>query len=134
MNTEQKQRLRSILLKTIILLFIGFAYLLFIRITGWGIPCLIKLVTGKLCPGCGITRMIMALLRFDIKTAADNNILLLCLLPFFAVLGSYKLYEYVKKGECEMKLPEKVFYIVAFILCVAFWIMRNTETFSYLAP
>ncbi len=52
---------------------LGFAYLLWIHITGLEIPCLLYNMTGVLCPGCGTTRMLRALAAFQIRQAFFYN-------------------------------------------------------------
>lgn len=125
MNTEQKKRLRSLLIKIGAALLIGFGYALFVKFTGIGIPCVFNLITGKLCPGCGISRMFLALLDFDIVGAAKYNLLILCLLPLGIVLFVYKSVVYIKNGTVAMSRLETVFYLAAFLLCIAFTIIRN---------
>lgn len=125
LTLEQKSRLKKLLARTGIVLGIGIGYMLFVQFTGWGIPCLFHLVTGKLCPGCGISRMFMALARGDILMAARYNIFVLCLLPLGAVLACYKAWQYVRTGKTPIGSLEKIFYIVAFLLCVLFFIVRN---------
>lgn len=51
----------------------GFAYLIFVRITGIKLPCIFYETTGLLCPGCGITRMFVQLSCFNIKKAFMYN-------------------------------------------------------------
>lgn len=106
-------------------MLIGFGYALFVKFTGIGIPCVFNLITGKLCPGCGISRMFLALLDFDIVSAAKYNLLILCLLPFGMALFVYKSVVYIKNGTVAMSRWETVFYLAAFLLCIAFTIIRN---------
>ncbi len=129
---EEKSRLRALLVKAGIVLGVGAAYVLFVRLTGWGIPCVFHLLTGKDCPGCGISRMFMALLRLDFASAARYNLLVLCLLPFGAILFAYKAWRYVKTGENNMGTAEKIFYMIAFVLCVLFSVLRNTDLIPFL--
>lgn len=125
LSLEQKSRLQKLLARTGIVLGIGIGYMLFVQFTGWGIPCIFHLTTGLQCPGCGISRMFMALARGDILMAARYNLLVLCLLPFGAALACYKAWQYVRTGKTPMGKLEKAFYIVAFLLCVLFFIVRN---------
>lgn len=127
----EKQRLHRVVSKTLLLLGVGLGYAAFVTITGWGIPCVFRLVTGLRCPGCGISRMFLALLRFDIEAAAGHNLLVLCLLPFAVVMFFYKSWQYVKMGETEMSTAEKVIFSVVFVLCIAFFVFRNTNIFSF---
>lgn len=63
------------------LLAAGALYLVWLRLGGPGIPCPFHLVTGLLCPGCGVTTMLVALSRLDVRAAFAANAFLLCTLP-----------------------------------------------------
>ena len=65
----------------------GLAYAAFTAVTGVGLPCPFHAVTGLWCPGCGASRMCLALLRLDFAEAWSWNPGLMLLLPFLAVLG-----------------------------------------------
>lgn len=132
MSIEQKKRMRELIIKYATVLAVGMGYWLFVKLTGWGIPCISRLITNKYCPGCGISRMFMALMRLDIVAAARYNLLVLCLLPFFLVLLVYKSVLYIKDGGSKMGKPEMVFYVIAFILAIAFAILRNTSLIPFL--
>lgn len=70
-------------------LAIGLGYVLWLRLGGSGIPCLVRKATGLLCPGCGVTRMFLALLRLDIAGAFRHNgamLLLFCYWNLTALL------------------------------------------------
>ena len=114
------------------MLAIGLAYALFVGLTGWGIPCIFHLLTGLQCPGCGVTRMCLALLRLDFYAAARYNLLVLVLLPVALVLYGYKAALYIRTGESKMGASEKVFYCVAFMLCIVFTLLRNTGAIPFL--
>lgn len=64
-----------------ILLAAGVLYLVWLRLGGPGIPCPFHLATGLLCPGCGVTTMLVALSRLDFQGAFAANAFLLCTLP-----------------------------------------------------
>ena len=90
MNAPNRKKLRTL----IILLAAGAGYYIWLRLTGLGIPCVFHLATGLLCPGCGITRMILCLSRGDFSGAFAANAFLLITLPFLAaeLIGSAVLY------------------------------------------
>ncbi|MBO5904589.1 MAG: DUF2752 domain-containing protein [Clostridia bacterium] len=121
----EKNRLFAVAKKTGIVLAIGIVYAVFVRLSGRGIPCVFNLITGLKCPGCGISRMFLALFRLDVVAAAHYNLLVLCLLPFALVLFFYKSWQYIKDGETKMYAAEKLFYCVALVLCFAFFVLRN---------
>lgn len=132
MSIEQKNRLNGLLKKTLILLTIGFGYLIFTKITQWGIPCPFFLITGKYCPGCGISRMFMALSELDLVSAARYNLLVLCLLPFGLWIWLRHSIAYIKTGTSKASIAENVFYVAAFVLAVAFTVIRNTDWIPFL--
>lgn len=79
-------------------LLCGCAYAVFFKKTGIGIPCLFHYVTGLKCPGCGITRMLISILRLDFAAAFQYNAAVLCLLPFLLPLLGYWIYRYIRYG------------------------------------
>ena len=129
-----KERLVHVLKPVAEVAVIGVAYLVFMKLTDLAIPCMFYKFTGKYCPGCGLTRMILAMLRFDFYTALRQNCLLFFLLPCFLVYSLWKGISYVITGKKCSGKGEKVVIPVLFVLVVAFWIMRNMPAFSFLAP
>lgn len=81
-----------------LLLAAGLAYAAFCLVTGWSIPCPLHLLTGWNCPGCGVTRMCLALLRLDLAGAWQANPGLMLLLPFLAVLLLSLAVRYIRTG------------------------------------
>ena len=134
MDAEQKKRLYRIVKPVVILLLAGIAYAIFVRLTGLAIPCMFRVVTGKHCPGCGISRMFLAMLRLDFTDAMRQNCLVFVLLPVFFVYAIWKSVTFVKYGNRPLNKVEQAGILILFVLMVAFWIMRNTERFAFLAP
>ena len=60
---------KKILLIYAVLIVIGITYTVLIYMTGFGIPCMFNRFTGYLCPGCGTSRMALAMLRLDFSSA-----------------------------------------------------------------
>lgn len=134
MSAEQKKRCWNVIKLLLQVLLIGLAYYIFIQITGWAIPCPIKLITGKFCPGCGISRMLLALLQLDFETAYHANRLLFFLLPVILIYALIKAVQYIKTGKESQSRPEMIITVMVCLVTIAFWIMRNTEAFAFLAP
>ena len=133
LNLEQIKRIKK--LKSILwILLVGFAYFVWVKITKISIPCVFYVLTHKYCPGCGITRMVIALAKFDFKAAFKCNAFVLSFLPFLCAVLLYKTIMYVKTGKTEDPTVIKIFYVVAFVFSVAFWILRNLPQFSWLTP
>lgn len=94
----ERIRRRRLLLGCAALLAAGLGYALWVRLTGLAIPCPFRAVTGLKCPGCGVTRMCLALLRGDWAAAWRANPVLLLLLPLLAVLLVRAALRYVREG------------------------------------
>jgi hypothetical protein len=103
---------------------VGLAYLLLTLFTDFRIPCLFHELTGLKCPGCGITRMILSLVRLDFASAFRYNPLLFITGP--VILGYIVFYEitYILKGCRPSKKWDAMIYVVL-ILVVAYGILRN---------
>lgn len=134
MTEEQKKRLWQLVKPLLEILLAGVIYVIVIKIIGFGIPCPIKLVTGKYCPGCGITRMFLAMLRLDFEAAYYANRLLFFLFPVIMVYGLIKGIQYIRTGNETRSTIEQIGIFLVCIVTIAFWVMRNMEQFSWLAP
>ncbi len=111
-------------LKTVIPVLAALAgYYLLRRFTPFYIPCPIHAITGFKCPGCGVTRMFLALMRLDFKSAFDSNPFVLVTLPYliFAVVYEFFLPHNNKKV---YKLNNIILTIYCIAL-VAFGVLRN---------
>ena len=82
----------------VILLTVGFIYIIVHEWTGFSIPCPIYTVTGLLCPGCGISRAIFHLLHFRFYEALSSNVVVVCLMPSFVLGAAVHLYRYIRYG------------------------------------
>ena len=134
MTEEQKKRLWQLVKPLLEILLAGVIYVIVIKIIGFGIPCPIKLVTGKYCPGCGITRMFLTMLRLDFEAAYYANRLLFFLFPVIMVYGLIKGIQYIRTGNETRSTIEQIGIFLVCIVTIAFWVMRNMEQFSWLAP
>ena len=118
------ERLTRIIRKYSIILAIGIAYLIWVLLTDLRIPCIFNLIFKLKCPGCGITRMLAAIARFDLKSAFLFNPFVFITLPIIAFLIIYPEVRYVNYGRYTLGK----FKIVAWcelILALLFGILRN---------
>lgn len=62
--------------------------------------CLYKLIIGKECFNCGMTRAFLSILHLDFKAAIDFNKNVIIIFPFTLGLYLYSWYNYIicKKG------------------------------------
>lgn len=107
----------------IIILGLGMIYYIWLRLTNLAIPCIFRKVTGWLCPGCGITTLIICLAKLDFQGAYHANPFLFITGPFLLIELIY--YDFLKMSERE--LPKWNHYLVVgytIILCV-FGVWRN---------
>ena len=101
-------------------LSIGGLYYIFIRITGWGIPCAFNKITGLLCPGCGITRMFLSLAKFDIPRAFMYNPAAFILLIYWNTVAVMCFIDKIKFVKSRIFLYTSLFASIAllFVSCI----------------
>ena len=129
MQTE-KERLLKLIKGVAALLGVGVCYYLFYSLTGFGIPCVIKKVTGLQCPGCGMTRAMVALIHGDLPGAYEYNSLSITLLPLLAVYLCYRGYRYVKGTEFAFRWWEILFLTAGLVIALGYGFWRNAEKLS----
>ena len=123
-NQELKKRLKSTLIKYGIILGIALAYLIFVLCTNIGIPCVFHLITGLKCPGCGISRMLMSIVRLDFVSAFWHNPLLFVTGPLIIAYIVASEVKFVKYGNRDMG-KWQIFMWIELGLLLAYWILRN---------
>lgn len=94
---------------------------------GWWLPCVFNYVTGLECPGCGVSRMCLALLDFDVKRAFDCNPAVMICLPFLLYLFSYLAVRYILYGELHLKRHHEYLCIVMIVFLIGFGMWRNLK-------
>ena len=89
-------------------------------------PCLVRKVFGVLCPSCGTTRMIAALLQLDFAGAWALNPFMLFFLPFALLWGVLEAVRYAKgKLPLLFKRFSIALWAVWFLLTLIFGVWRN---------
>ena len=124
-STTQRKRLIYTLAVWCAVLAAGIGYGLFCVKTGMGIPCVLHEVTGLDCPGCGISRAILALARLDFAAAFGYNLIwpvIVGYLLWIAVAGSVV---YVKRREFGYLSGKTWMHAVILGAVVAYGILRN---------
>ena len=113
---------------------LGIGYAIWLTNTGIGIPCIFYEVTGLYCPGCGITRMSLSLLKGEIEEAFHYNGAVMIGIPILYVLGIFHLLSYHKMKPSTRKRIENIILIFLIFCFLVFGILRNIPAFSWLAP
>ena len=108
-----------------VILIIGIAYYFFASVSGFAIPCVFSKITGLLCPGCGITRMLAAALRGNFKEAYGYNRLLFLTLPVISLVLAVEEIKYIRTGSRQMFRLSQVILWSEIILLLIFGIIRN---------
>ena len=100
-----------------------------------GIPCIFYKITNLYCPGCGVTRMLVSLLQFDLYQAFRYNCLLFLSIPFVLVLFVDFILKWLKgkKNYIYFKISTKT-WLFLLIVTILFGIIRNIPFFDYLVP
>lgn len=104
------------------------AYYCVVRFTDLGISCPFKALTGFRCPGCGISRMLIAMSKGDFSTAFDCNQVLFFMIPLLVICAVVRVV-FVP----EFLSPKSKFYrystVCAIIVLLAFDVLRNVFKF-----
>lgn len=61
--------------------------------------CIYKLILGKQCWNCGMTRAFLAMLHLDFNTALNYNNKVVIVFPMTIVIYLSAWYKYIKKGQ-----------------------------------
>ena len=119
----------KIMISLIVILLCTSFFFLYTKINIF-IPCIFHELTGLYCPGCGITRCLIAIIKLDFMQAFRYNMLVFILLPIFIFIGIKKYYCWLLNKQCI--LFSNRFYITLAIITILFGILRNI--FPVFAP
>lgn len=122
--TDQKKRLKSTLIKYGVIFGIALAYLIFVLCTGLGIPCVFHAITKLECPGCGVTRMLISIVKLDFVSAFWYNPFLFITGPFLIAYLIACEVKFIKHGNRNMG-KWQIFMYVELALALLYGILRN---------
>lgn len=124
MNMKRK-RLSQVITYAVCIMMAGFVYGIFVKYTGFAIPCPFRTVTGLKCPGCGVTGMCMALMQLDFQAAYRcHPMLFILLLPLGAVCVRSAV-NYIKDGSWQTNRWQKTVLYASIILLTGYGVIRN---------
>lgn len=129
MDQIQISRRNAIITRDAVLLGIGILYYIFIRITGLAVPCIFRKITGFLCPGCGITRSIIAAVRLDFAKAFSYNQFIFIALPALAYIIVKNDYVFVRYGNRKLSRFDNILIFTCIAGAVMFAVLRNVMSF-----
>lgn len=120
-----KQRLCNVFLVFLIIGLLAAGYILFFRLTGFGLPCPFHILTGLYCPGCGNSRALYALVHLRLAEAWQYNYLM----PLEAAYILYVLYctvrQYLKTGIYRLTIGSETVGWVFLGILLVWWLVRN---------
>ena len=120
-----KQRVNKVIFVGTALLLGGLIYAWICHLLGFGLPCLFRVMTGWQCPGCGVSRMCICLLKGDVQGAfAANGVLLFALPGLIAVIVDSTV-RYIREGCWRTKGWSTVLVWILTVALLAFGIVRN---------
>lgn len=134
LKPEIRTRLRKVLKVFTTLLILASCYVFLFTFTRIDISCPFFKITGLYCPGCGVTRMCIALLQLDFKTAFHSNMAISLLLPILVPFFLHFIIQYIKKGTLQTSIIQNIILWFCIIVLVVFGFLRNLPMFSFLAP
>lgn len=118
-------RIKKLIKLSVMTLFLGIIYA-YISGLGYGFKCYFYEITNLKCPSCGITRMFLSLMQFDIKSAFECNFAIMTLSPIFIYLLISSATKYIKTGAISFnKLDNSLIFICCLVLLL-YSIFRNT--------
>lgn len=120
-----KTRMLKVLCTAAVLLCAGLFYAFFALRTGWSVPCPFHTLTALKCPGCGVSRMCMALLGGSFREAFLWNRAVLLLTPLGVYVVAAWCAGYVRSGARVLRgAPKAAAWTIVAVL-IAFGIARN---------
>lgn len=125
MKKEFKQRLKRVALLATLFIIIGILYAVLVSVLKFGIPCFFYEITGLRCPGCGITRSILALLKLNIYEALSYNAFVFFIIAYILYLFICTAKEYIISGKYKLAGNKEYISIIFLILLIAWTAVRN---------
>lgn len=116
------------------MILLGVLYGVWCEVTHLGVPCLFHKITGKYCPGCGITRMCLNLLKLDFKAAFRSNAAIFMMLPIGGIIALRWIISYIIYDQKQFTKLEEQIFIGMVVLLVGFGLLRNLDCFKILCP
>ena len=120
-----KKRIRNVALLYSAIAMIGILYYVIFRKWHLGLPCILNSLTGLSCPGCGLTRAIVAISRGDFLTALSLNCLIYLYIAYGIWFVSTATVRYIKGKQDPLIFGPNFVHISILALAAVFGIVRN---------
>lgn len=122
---DRSQRIRKVLcIAGVLAAILGGYYLCLHFNSPFKIPCMFYEITGLQCPGCGVSRMLIAISHGEFARAFSYNQVLFVLLPVLAADLFWCIYLYIRYGRVKSRIHSAGAWVILVILLI-FGIVRN---------
>lgn len=118
-------RIKKLIKLSIVTLFLGVIYA-YVSNLGYGFKCYFYEITNLKCPSCGITRMFLSLMQFNIKSAFEYNFAIMILSPIFIYLLISSSIKYIKTGVISFNKLDNTLIFMCCLVLLLYSIFRNT--------
>lgn len=95
------------------------------------IACIFYELTGLYCPGCGITRACLSIMKLDFYQAFRYNPIIFIDLPIIIITS---IIDFKYKDNKKVKIVTNIIYIMLLVITLIFGVLRNIPKFDFLAP
>lgn len=124
-KNQKKIREHFVFSNMLRLFLAGILYCILMLVSDIRIPCIFYKITGVQCPGCGMSRAILALMHGKWKQAFYYNRLSITLLPVLLLYLLYRSKKYIYDGRVNFHLWEIFFLLCSFIVTIGYGVTRN---------
>lgn len=124
-NKDMKKRLAAEISLISVIFAAGLVYFFVVTLTPLKIPCFFHELTGYMCPGCGVTRMIISMVKLDFYSAFGYNKALFVTMPIILYLVFSVERKYVITGKRYLEKWERYLAYGEIAVLVIFGIVRN---------
>lgn len=105
----------------------GFAYYMLARFHFAAVPCVFRTITGLKCPGCGVTHMLINMIRMNFAGAFVANSALFVLQPVIYYFIGKMYICWVMDKNCKWNRIENIILYAVIISLIIFGIIRNVK-------
>lgn len=125
LQDNSRKRLYEVIKVYVGLAAAGLAYAFIVSLIGRGMPCIFNLATGLRCPSCGVSRMLLNLMEFDIADAFRFNPVLFVISPVVIYLIIKLSLNYVMDGKMTLNKRDDFLCIALIVILLVWGVIRN---------
>lgn len=129
---NKRNRIIIVLIMIIAVVLLGLYIIAMDKIFNTGFKCPFHYILHLDCPGCGGSRMLLALLELRLYQAFRYNPFMLVTLPMISLIFIHQSYKFIKYNILDKHLDK---ILIVYVICVIlFGVVRNIPGFEWLLP